>query len=94
MRRFIVLLDSATPEHDKEFKKWVKERGFGYWHWLSQSWLLTSTDRYVTASDVRDKVMEIYDECRRLLVLELRGTGHDTWSGFGPKKKRPACYVD
>ena len=92
-RRFIVLLDSATPEQDKEFKKWVKEQGFGYWHWLSQSWLLVSTDSDVKAGDVRSKAMEIYDECDRLLVLELRGTSHDTWAGFGPRKQTTNMFT-
>lgn len=83
-RRFVVLLDSATPEQDKEFKEWVNEQHFGWWHWLSQSWLITSTSTDMRAATLRDKATEIYDSTH-LFVLELRGTVDDTWSGFGPK---------
>ena len=85
-RRFVVLLDSAIPEQDKEFKKWVKEQRFGYWHWISQSWLLIATNKDMRARTIRDKATAIYEKTH-LLVLELQTTGDDTWSGFGPKSE-------
>ena len=90
-RRFVVLLDSATPEQDEKFKEWVKKQGFAYWHWLSQSWLLTSPDRDVMAVDIRTNARKIYNGCH-LLVLELKETGHDTWAGFGPSSEKTNMF--
>ena len=89
MMRFVVLLDSVTPEQDKSFRSWLIENNVGYWHWLSHCWLINKgSSEQINASKIRDKAIELYDNTH-VLVLELRGTADsDTWSGYGPKTEK------
>lgn len=85
-KRFVVALDSAIKEQDEAFKEYVRSRGLGWWHWLTNLWLLTDASGQLTASEIRDVLTEIYPRVHAL-VLELRGDD-DTWSGIGPKTEK------
>ena len=81
------MLDSATPDQDASFLKWLKGEGIGYWHWLSHCWLLVNNAGHLRASVIRDKAEDIYGR-PNLMVLELKGSSEsDTWSGLGPKSE-------
>jgi hypothetical protein len=41
-KKFAVLVDTASDKQDDEFLKWLKEKGAGWWHWLSNSWLIAN----------------------------------------------------
>jgi hypothetical protein len=81
-KRFVVCLNSSTPEQNKAFKDYISETGMGWWHWLGDTWLLTDSSGVRTAEGIRAKLKELYPGVHQL-VLELRGKD-DTWAGFGP----------
>ena len=81
-KRFIVLLDSTNVEQDKAFLAYVKAQKFGYWHWLSTSWLIADSKGKDTAQKIRDTIKETHPGVHNL-IIELNENG-DTWSGFGP----------
>jgi hypothetical protein len=90
-RRFIVLIDASTKEQDAAFLNFLKSsKGFGYWHWLESSWLLTSSSD-VRCEEIRDKIVEIYPNINNM-VLEFRDDGTDTWGGFGPKSEKSDMF--
>jgi len=80
-KRFVVLLDASSDKQDELFLAWLKEKNVGWWHWLTNSWLISNNRGHLTASEIRDKARDIYG-CNNF-VIELQGTD-DTWSGFGP----------
>lgn len=81
-KRFIVLVDNTTLEQEEKFVSYIRENGFGWWHYINNSWLLT-TNKDFKSSEIRDKLNEFFpDEYN--LVIELRGDTDDSWSGFGP----------
>lgn len=82
-KRFVVLLNSSSKEQNDEFLDWLKEQNTGWWHWLSNSWLISNSRGHLSAQEIRNKLNEIYRGSNNL-VLEL-GEDYDTWSGFGPK---------
>lgn len=81
-KRFVVCLNSSTNEQNEKFKEFIKESRLGWWHWLSNSWLLVDSKGQCTASSLRDQLNRNYPGIHSL-VLELRGDD-DTWAGFGP----------
>lgn len=84
-RRYIVLLDEATKEQNDQFKDYIRENALGWWHWLSNSWLLSDPRGTLSVAEIRDKITEIYPDVDTI-VIELH-EGGDTWAGFGPKNK-------
>lgn len=83
IKRFVVLLDSAAEDQDNQFLEWLKEKGVGWWHWLSLSWLIVNSRGDLSAGKIRNKVTEVYGS--NTLVIELQGSD-DTWAGYGPKR--------
>ena len=82
-KRFVVLLDSPTPEQNKAFLGFLKEtKKFGYWHWMRDSWLLTSKDQEQTTISIRDHVKSMFPDVNNIVIEVPDGS---TWSGFGPK---------
>lgn len=82
-KKYIVAVDDATEDQRKEFKKYIKSTSCGWWHWISNFWLLTDPDGEFSCSEIRDKVKEYFPGLN-CLVIEISNEG-DTWSGFGPK---------
>jgi hypothetical protein len=83
-KRFIVCLNSGSVEQNDKFKEYIDENGLGWWHWISNSWLLRDHSGRLNSEIIRDKLLEIYPGTRNL-VIELQGPStNDTWHGFGP----------
>jgi len=82
-KRFVVALDSSTPEQQLAFQNYVKSTGAGWWHWLDSLWLLIDTRGQLDAIKIRDKLCEIFPRINNF-VIELR-PDDDTWAGYGPK---------
>ena len=82
-KRFVVCVDSSTASQNEAFKAFIQRNSFGWWHWLSNVWLLVDSKGISSARDIRDELANIFPGVHNL-VLELR-EGDDTWSGFGTK---------
>lgn len=82
-KRFAVALDSYTDVQNKEFKAYIKDNGYGWWHWINGFWLLVDSTGELTAKKLRDDLGVIYPGVHKL-ILELNGDD-DTWSGYGPR---------
>jgi len=92
MKRFIVALDSYTPEQDKAFKEYIVSNNLGWWHWLSNFWMLVSLDEQMTAVRIRDAMQQIYPGVHNV-GIELRSDSTDTWAGVGPTGKNIFDWV-
>lgn len=81
-KRYIVSINgNATAQEDERFSAYLKEKGVGWWHWLSNTWLVVDSLENISAKDLRDKAIEIY-EGKNNLVLEISAGG--VWFGYGP----------
>ena len=79
-RRFIVCIDEETSEDVSSFIKYAREQGFGWWHWISNVWLLTTHKPEVKAGQIRDEARKITGD-KSVVVLEVQPV---TWRTFGP----------
>jgi hypothetical protein len=82
-KRFAVIVDSTTPEQAAALTEFFKENHVGWWHWLTNLWLVSDSSGKLSASGIRDTLGTIFPGVH-CLVLEINDDG-DTWSGFGPK---------
>jgi hypothetical protein len=82
---FIVTSNPTEDEQDKLFQEWLEPR-FVWWHWLNQTWLLVDEDGIYQAKDIRDNLL-LCSPRTRMLVLEFREDGTNTWSGYGPRSE-------
>lgn len=84
-RRLIVTIGYASTEQRNRIHLFIKESvGKGWWHWLPDTWLITTEDDDLTAKGIRDGVKRLAPRAR-CLVLELREDGTETWSGYNGK---------
>ncbi|GJL47090.1 hypothetical protein ACX3OY_22670 [Citrobacter farmeri] len=90
-RKFAVALDSSTDAQRAELRKFIKDNGLGWWHWINNFWLLTDQNGRLTAKDIRSKLGEICPGVR-CVVLSLDKDG-DAWSGFGPKSAEKNMFT-
>lgn len=82
-KRYIVNIDgNTTDQEDERFSAFLNEKKLGWWHWLSNTWLLVDRSDLIKAQDLRDKIIEIYNG-KNNLVLEIPDGG--VWCGYGPK---------
>jgi len=83
MKRFVITLENSTELQNKKFREYIQKRGYGWWHWLTNIWLLV-TDDNTNAAAIRDVLMVIYPDSRSL-VLEIP-PGHCSWANFAQKE--------
>ena len=79
-RKFVVIINEETQEDVSSFIEYVKQQRFGWWHWVSNVWLLTTRNQQMSAREIRDKVREITGG-KVTVVIEVTSV---TWAAFGP----------
>jgi hypothetical protein len=85
-KRFIVCIDDSTKEQDQKFIEYIKENGFGWWHYLKNTWLIADSTGKSSVSEIRNMVKESYDN-EYNMVFQLN-EDEGTWSGFGPSSEK------
>ena len=80
-RRFVVSIKDETPTEVLAIIEYAKRRGMGWWHWITNSWLMTSYDASLTVSEIRDEMVKI---CNKKWVMVIEVNSVD-WANFGPQ---------
>ncbi|RDE92892.1 hypothetical protein DPW01_01085 [Aggregatibacter aphrophilus] len=82
-KRFIVLIDEDfTKEQRNRLTQYFKGK-FGYWHWIGNAWLLSTSRDSDTSTSIRDELRNILNK-GLILVLDM---SNNNWAAFGDKKK-------
>lgn len=80
-RRFFVAVSGLSAEEQERFLEFVRGKGMGWWHWISECWLLTDPKQTVTAAEIRDFLHQL-SGIQRCLVMEVEP--EKSWAGLGP----------
>ena len=80
-RRFVILIDSdaTAEERNAVTQHFMNSELYGFWHHFQFSWLVTTSDETVTASDLRD---EIKDKLTGTSIIVIRIDGAITWTSY------------
>jgi hypothetical protein len=86
-KRFIIAVNITTPESEKALTEFFTNYGLGWWHWITNVWLVSDPNGRLTTSEIVDGIVRILPGIRNL-VIELGIDGSDAWSGVGPKEEK------
>ncbi|MEP0712983.1 hypothetical protein [Algoriphagus sp.] len=89
-KRFIICLNESTPEQEKVFIEYIKSQKLGWWHWLTNIWLISDRNGKLDCEIIRDKAMEVFAQ-EYVIVIEL-SSNHDTWAGYGPSSDKKNMF--
>lgn len=85
-KRYIVAVGSNEKTKNQKFTEYFDKNDLYWWHWIDNNWLIVDDDGKLSASTIRDDMMEIYEN-NSILVFEITGS-EDTWSGYGPSSEK------
>jgi len=88
--RFIVCVNKSTEIQEKEFFDACAVRGFGWWHYLSNTWLLVREGDNIAVAEIRDLVIKYFDDEYNMVFKLNENEG--TWAGFGPASEDKNMY--
>ncbi len=81
-KRYVININKSTSSQDKAFVEYLKSSSFGWWHYLSNTWLVVDPIGNSTVSEIRDRVRDIFSNEYNLVIQLNENEG--TWAGFGP----------
>ncbi|MGA2475740.1 MAG: hypothetical protein ABSF73_03885 [Terriglobia bacterium] len=82
-KRFIICLDApVTPNQPQALLDFLRAKGYGWWHWFPNTWLVVDNSGTLNHTVLRD-IAKIAYPGAFLLVLELPEGMNGRWSGFG-----------
>jgi len=82
-KRFAAVVDDSTPTQQNAISEWVRDAGFGFWHYYSDLWLLVDWSNGHTTSSIRDKLRDLTSGASNI-VIQVQHP--DDWAAFGNKE--------
>ena len=87
--RFAIGVSDMSSEEDGKLRDYLKENGYGWWHWIENLWLVIDTSGKLTAGDLFDALRGIAPE-KWNIVLEIEQV--KDWAGYGPAGKKQNMF--
>lgn len=80
MKRFVIGTNRTTAEQDSAFLNILRSRWphLGWWHQVSETWLIVDLANTVTVVELRDAAMQAFPGIY-IMVIEVNGS----WAGWG-----------
>ena len=76
---FVTISELSSPEQCDSITNFIKEREWGFWHHIGNSWLIVTNDE-VSAAEIRGKILERAPDC---ITLVVEFTAQD-WAVLSP----------
>lgn len=76
----MVAVDDATTAQQNAVTEYFRTTKYGFWHYLSDLWLVTDVSNTLTAATLRDKLKDLVPGATTL-VIQLDQP--KDWAGFG-----------
>jgi len=83
--KFIVAVSDATAQKRDAISIHLKDRGFGYWHWMPDIWLLTTSSE-ATAESIRDEVLKVAPGVNIFVTPVATPPGGMVWATYSPEE--------
>lgn len=82
-QRFVLIVDDATIQDQNTVSAFFRDKPPGFWHYLSDIWLVVTSDGEWSVGTLRDQIRLLLPE-KRVFVFEVdRGSA---WAAFGNSK--------
>lgn len=80
-RRFVAIVDDASKEQQDTVTNWLRSTPLGFWHYLTDVWLIADWQDKHTTVTIRDQFRALLPG-KTTLVLTVEDP--NAWAGFGP----------
>ena len=87
-KRYIICFDNLSKEQSSKITEYLKDSGYGWWHWISDVWFVTDNKDRTSAAKLRDEMKKLI-KSKKMVIIELN-ENNDTWAGVtinDPEKK-------
>lgn len=81
-RKYVIGVSPLTKAQEETFVSYLRDAKVAWWHWIKGMWLVSDRRGSLSASVIRDKLREISNGTR-CMVMEV--TDKTPWAGAGPK---------
>ena len=88
-KKFIVLIDTESENQAILFREFLDKKGLGWWHWLSNSWLVADLNGTFTIKTLMDEVQKAFPNVNCLVT---EGGSDGTWVGYGPANEESSNF--
>lgn len=85
-KRFMLATEDVSKFEEELIVNYCKQNQFGWWHWLSNFWLLYTDDESMTTETLRDQINELFVEKKNMMVMEVASSEAENWAGFGKRE--------
>ena len=83
MNRFVLIIPFAIPETQQLVNDYVRKRGWGFWHYGAETWLLTTSER-IDAAKIRDTMNKMLPGVVCLVTMVELPSHEIAWAATGP----------
>ena len=81
MSLYLVACDTMSKEQETAFLEYIKSNRFGWWHWLDNFWIISSSKKTLRSSMIRDAIDDAVPGLNNL-VIKIENV--KSWAGHGP----------
>lgn len=85
MSSIFVVVDEATAQEQNSITDLFKSKGWGYWHWVHNIWVLdTPSDESYRIGELRDEIKKLVSDEALIFVTDASSRN---WGGWGNPEK-------
>ena len=77
--RFVIALDNGTSEQQNAITLHLKKRGFEFWHWIEDLWLLSNVPLGVTPRRLWEELNELPELAGQDMIVFMVNSGIAYW---------------
>jgi hypothetical protein len=81
MKLFVLTVQGASEAQRNAITNYLKNGGYGYWHWLSDFWIIETAYPNLSSAALRDEMLKLIPGLW-FNVFAVRPIAGD-WAGFG-----------
>ena len=83
MNKFIIAIDDLTQDEKTELQVFVEGSGMGWWHWIGNFWMISTSDNDMTIAIIRNNIRKITNK----MFIVIKVDNAESWSGYGESEK-------
>jgi hypothetical protein len=90
MKRYLVAVTGLKADDEKAIINFARKKGVGWWHRISNVWLIVDPNDKTSAEEIRDL---LFDMSNSKVGLVLEGPAADLWVGFAAKDQAEETFT-
>ena len=77
--RFVIALDNGTPEQQDVITQFLKSKGYEFWHWIEDLWLLSNVPVGTTPRSLWQELNELPEIAGQNMIVLMMNSSIAHW---------------